>query len=69
MAYKACVCTYLEHIATSEGYLYLSLQNHLTLPCIVTRYVPIYRIPGIFRGMYISRLSMKLGFSRLKFRG
>ena len=28
-----------------------------------------YRIPGIFRGMYISWLSMKHGFSRLKFRG
>ena len=28
-----------------------------------------YRIPGIFRGMYISRLSMKQGFLRLKFRG
>ena len=28
-----------------------------------------YRIPGIFRGIYISRLSMKQGFSRLKFRG
>ena len=27
-----------------------------------------YRIPGNFRGMYISRLSMKPGFSRLKFR-
>ena len=28
-----------------------------------------YRIPGIFCGMYISRLSMEPGFSRLKFRG
>ena len=28
-----------------------------------------YRIAGIFRGMYISRLSTKPGFSRLKFRG
>ena len=28
-----------------------------------------YRIPGNFRGMYISQLSMKQGFSRLKFRG
>ena len=28
-----------------------------------------YRIPGIFRGMYISQLSMKPGFLRLKFRG
>ena len=27
-----------------------------------------YRIPGIFRGMCISRLSMKPGFSWLKFR-
>ena len=32
-------------------------------------YVEYYRIPGIFRGMYISRLSMKQGFSQLKFRG
>ena len=28
-----------------------------------------YRIPGIFRGMYFSRLSMKQGFSQLKFCG
>ena len=31
------------------------------------RYVSTYRIPGIFRGMHISRLSMKWGFLRLKF--
>ena len=28
-----------------------------------------YRIPGIFRSMYILRLSIKPEFSRLKFRG
>ena len=41
-----------------------------TRPCVlILAKLIFYRIPGNFRGMYISRLNMKPGFSWLKFRG
>ena len=51
----------------------LLLKNSVQQSCfekkVGWRIVKDYRIPENFRGMYISRLSMKPEFSRLKFRG
>ena len=51
----------------------LLLKNSVQQSCfekkVGWRIVKDYCTPGIFRGMYISRLSMKPEFSRLKFRG
>ena len=45
------------------------ITNYITLIDSMYKHNTVYCIPGIFRGMYISRLSMEPGFSWLKFHG
>ena len=61
--YKFCfnVHIYTFHTWTSLYSIFGNVMDYI--------FSLLYRIPGIFRGMYISRLSAQSGFSQIKFCG